>query len=90
MTKPSSYSFVLKTVQKQARQDEDVRGLAESLREVIGTATRCGHDLPVMEGTTNVIEEIGRASLEVASLIDEYTKHSFVGKVISSSLSIMF
>jgi hypothetical protein len=69
-------------VQKQAQQDEAVRGLAESLREMLGSAARCGHDLLLIEGTTNVMEEIGQASLEVASLIDEYTKHSFVGKVI--------
>jgi hypothetical protein len=31
-------------------------------------------DLPVIPNTTNVIEEISRQSLEVASLIHEYTK----------------
>jgi hypothetical protein len=73
---------VVKTVQKQAQQDQAIRGLAEGLREMLGSAVRCGHDLPLIEGTTNVMEEIGQASLEVASLIDEYTKHSFVGKMI--------
>jgi len=37
-------------------------------------------DLPVIPGTTNVIEEIGRQSLLVASLIHEYTKLPFTGK----------
>jgi len=37
-------------------------------------------DLPTIPGTTNVIEEIGRQSLLVASLIHEYTKLPFTGK----------
>jgi hypothetical protein len=35
--------------------------------------------LPVIPNTTNVIEEISRQSLEVASLIHEYTKLSRTG-----------
>lgn len=40
-------------------------------------------DLPNIEGTTDVIEEIGRTSLKVASLIHEYTTMpSFLGKLV--------
>jgi hypothetical protein len=35
--------------------------------------------LPVIPNTTNVIEDIGRQSLRVASLIHEYTKLSLAG-----------
>jgi hypothetical protein len=34
----------------------------------------------LIKDTTNVIEEIGRTSLKVASLIHEYTKPQFIGK----------
>jgi hypothetical protein len=59
-------------------QDETIRTLAEGLREMIGAANKV-RDLLVIEGTTNVIEEIGRLSLQAASLIDEYTKLTFIG-----------
>lgn len=39
-------------------------------------------DLPVIPNTTNVIEEISRQSLEVASLIHEYTKLPLAGNLI--------
>jgi hypothetical protein len=39
-------------------------------------------DLPVIPNTTNVIEEMSRQSLEVASLIHEYTKLSRAGNSI--------
>jgi len=59
-------------------QDEAVLDLAESLREMVGVANE-SPDLPVINGTSNVIEEIGRTALQVASLIDEYTKLPFLG-----------
>ena len=59
-------------------QDETIRALAEGLREMIGAANKV-RKLLVIEGTTNVIEEIGRLSLQAASLIDEYTKLPFIG-----------
>ena len=61
-------------------QDETIRSLAEGLREMIGAANKI-RDLLVIEGTTDVIEEIGRLSLQVASLIDEYTKLPFIGEL---------
>ena len=48
---------------------------------MLGLAKECP-DLLLVEGTTNVIEEIGRASLKVASLIHEYTKPEFIGRSI--------
>ena len=48
---------------------------------MLGTANEI-QDLPVILGTTNVIEEIGRQSLQVASLIHEYTKLPFIGNPI--------
>jgi len=65
-------------------QDDTVRNLAESLYEMIGVAACCA-DLSHIDGTTDVVAEIGKLSLEVASLIDEYTRHSFVSKLISAS-----
>ena len=52
---------------------------------MVGVAKKC-HDIQVIDGTTNVIEEIGRVALEVASLVDEYTKISFIGKISWSRL----
>jgi hypothetical protein len=40
---------------------------------MLGTANAIPN-LPVIQNTTNVIEEISRQSLQVASLIHEYTK----------------
>jgi hypothetical protein len=67
-------------VQQQRLDDGDVRGLAESLRELVGVAGDC----PVAEikGTPDVIPSIARLAFEVASLIDEYTKSSFMGRYL--------
>ena len=48
---------------------------------MVGAASDCP-DLRKIEGTTDVILEISRVSLQVASLIDEYTKYSSLwGKI---------
>ena len=39
-------------------------------------------DLPVISNSTNVIGDIGRQSLRVASLIHEYTKLSIAGDLL--------
>ncbi|KAF8838113.1 hypothetical protein BDN67DRAFT_124834, partial [Paxillus ammoniavirescens] len=72
-------SSVYTAVQEQRLNDDNVRGLAESLRELVGVASDC----PVVEikGTPDVIKSIERLALEVASLIDEYTKSSFAARV---------
>ncbi|KAF8833306.1 hypothetical protein BDN67DRAFT_781284 [Paxillus ammoniavirescens] len=78
-------SSVYTAVQQQRLNDSDVHGLAESLRELIGVATHC----PVVEikGTPEVVESIVRLSLEVASLIDECTKGSFMMRLIKGQIT---
>ncbi|KIJ07256.1 hypothetical protein PAXINDRAFT_19552, partial [Paxillus involutus ATCC 200175] len=63
-------------VQQQRLDDGDVRGLAESLRELVGVASDC--PVAEIEGTPDVISGIARLALEVASLIDEYTRSCFM------------
>jgi hypothetical protein len=46
-------------------------------------------DLLVIPNTINVIEEISRQSLRVASLIDEYTKLSWAGNLIPTPLGLV-
>ena len=83
--KPDSVSsLVYQTVKQQMSQDDDVHTLAESLYEMMGVAAHCV-DLSRIDGTTDVVAEIGTVSLEVASLIDEYIRHSFIGKLIPIS-----
>jgi hypothetical protein len=60
-------------VQQQLVQDDSLRDLAESLREMVSVASACP-DLRNVKGAANVIEDIGHAAMQVASLIDEYTK----------------
>lgn len=59
--------------------DDAVHGLAECLREMVGVANKV-RDLLVIEGTDDVIKEIGLVSLEVALLIHKYTQVSFLGQ----------
>jgi len=62
-------------VQETDIQDESIQELASTLREMLGIANAIPN-LPVIQHTTNVIEEISRQSLQVASIIHEYTKLS--------------
>lgn len=66
---------------EQVRQDEEIRDLAQGLQETLAFANQCP-DLLQIKGTTNVIEDIGRSILDVASLIDEYAKYPFTGMSI--------
>ena len=59
-------------------QDDSIRELAGTLREMLATANMIP-DLPVIPNTTNVIVDIGRQSLRAGSLIHEYTKLSLAG-----------
>jgi hypothetical protein len=68
-------------LQETDLQDESIRDLASTLREMLGTANAIP-DLPAVQNTTNVIEEISRQSLQVASLIHEYTKSPWAGNLI--------
>ena len=59
--------------------DDNVRDIAENLREMLGAANAFP-GLPELASTTNVIKEIGRLSLQIASLIHEYAKAPYLGK----------
>ena len=63
-------------------QDQSVQTLADSLREMVFAANECP-DLSVIKGTEDVIEAIGRVSLEIASFIDEYARRTFAGESIA-------
>ena len=65
-------------MQETDLQDDSIRELASTLREMLATANMIP-DLPVISNTTNVIVDISRQSLRVASLIHEYTKLSLAG-----------
>lgn len=73
--------FILfgKVVYETNLQDEFVQKLADTLREMLGAANAAS-DLMEIENTTNIIEEIGYQALQVASLIDEYTKLDWTSK----------
>jgi hypothetical protein len=74
-------------IRGQMLQDDNVRSLTESLREMVGIAAE-HPDLPLIRGTTNVIEEIGHLSLQIALLIDECAKSSFIGQLLLLLLGI--
>ena len=75
-------------VQETDVQDESIRELAGTLREMLGTANAIP-SLLVIPNTTNVIEEISRQSLQVASLIHEYTKLPWAGNSVAVLLSLL-
>ena len=70
--------LVEQAVQETDLQDDSIRELAGTLREMLATANMIP-DLPVIPNTTDVIVGISRQSLRVASLIHEYTKLSLAG-----------
>ena len=67
-------------------QDESIWDLASALCKMLGTANAVP-DLPVIQNMTNIIEEISHQSLQVASLIHEYTKLLWAGDLIPFLLS---
>ena len=75
-------------VQETDLQDESIRELAGTLREMLGTANAIP-DLPVIPNTTDVIEAISRQSLQVASLIHEYTKLPWAGNSVPLLLGLV-
>jgi hypothetical protein len=62
-------------------QDDAIRDLAESLRDMVVVTNEC-QDLRVIAGLTSVIKDMGRVTLVVVSLIDEYARLSFAGTSI--------
>ncbi|PPQ94485.1 hypothetical protein CVT25_013768 [Psilocybe cyanescens] len=79
-------SGVYKILQDTDVQDEVIRELANTLREMLGTAAAVP-DLPQIPNTDSVIEEISRQSLQVASLIHEYANLSFLKRTAKIQLS---
>ena len=75
-------------MQETDLQDESIRELAGTLREMLGTANAIP-DLPVIPNTTDVIEAISRQSLQVASLIHEYTKLPWAGNSVPLFLDLV-
>ena len=65
-------------MQETDLQDDSIRDLAGTLREMLATANQIP-DLPVIPNTTDVIVGISRQSIRAASLIHEYTKLSLAG-----------
>ena len=66
--------------------DGKVRDLSDTLKEMLLVA-RTTPNLFVVEGTENIIEEIGKAAMEVATLMSEYVESSSLASK-SSSLAI--
>ncbi|KAF7974088.1 hypothetical protein HWV62_13393 [Athelia sp. TMB] len=80
--------------QNQKQEDGNVQDLVDSLCEMAGAASSCP-DLKKIEGTTDVAEEIGKASLEAAILVHDYVspsirgQASFFARTAKHSLSAM-
>ncbi|KAF7978074.1 hypothetical protein HWV62_1723 [Athelia sp. TMB] len=68
-----------KIAQYQIAQDNSVQALVETLREMARVASSVP-DLRKIEGTTDVIEEIGKASFEASKLVHDYVLPSVKGK----------
>lgn len=66
-------------MQAQEQQDGAVKDLVGSLRELLGVASACPN-LAEVGGTIDVIEEIGRVSLEAARIVHDYVRPSVKGK----------
>ncbi|KAF8954322.1 hypothetical protein BDZ97DRAFT_490998 [Flammula alnicola] len=79
-------SRVYEAVQATDIQDDSIRELADTLREMLGAAN-AAPDLPVIADTTNILEEISRQSLQIASLIDEYTKLCYAARTLKIQIS---
>ncbi|KAF7966839.1 hypothetical protein HWV62_36913 [Athelia sp. TMB] len=69
----------LKIAQHQKTQDDSVRDLVANLREMAGAASSYEEPREI-SGTINVIEEIGKVSLEAAVLVHDFVDPSIGGK----------
>jgi len=72
-------SLVYKAVKAQGVLDGKVRDLSDTLKEMLLVA-KTNPDLFVVEGTENIREEIGKAAMEVATLMSEYVESSSLAK----------
>lgn len=62
--------------------DDSARDLAESLNDMVDIANKCA-DFQAIE---DVVEEMGHTCLQVASLIQEYTKLSSLSELSITDL----
>uniref|UniRef100_A0A8H7XKN8 Nephrocystin 3-like N-terminal domain-containing protein n=1 Tax=Psilocybe cubensis TaxID=181762 RepID=A0A8H7XKN8_PSICU len=73
-------SSIYNAAQETDTQDQIIQDMASTLREMLGAANQVPN-LPMLPGMVDVIERIGRTSLDVASLIDEYTHLSYAERL---------
>ncbi|KZP15044.1 hypothetical protein FIBSPDRAFT_935419, partial [Athelia psychrophila] len=74
------FSSAYKIAQNQAAQDGVVQDLVDSLSEMAGAASSWEEPREISATGVNVIDEIGKASLEVAMLVHDYVCPSIQGK----------
>ena len=67
-------------------QDDSIQELTGTLREMLATANM----IPVTPNTTDVIVDISRQSLRVASLIHEFTKLPLAGDSLLYPVKLFF
>ncbi|PPQ81501.1 LOW QUALITY PROTEIN: hypothetical protein CVT25_015661, partial [Psilocybe cyanescens] len=79
-------SSVYQLIQETDIHDEFIQELAKTLCKMLATAAAVP-DLPQIPKTDNVINEISRQSLRVASLIHKYTKLSFAKRTVKIQLN---
>ncbi|PPQ92107.1 hypothetical protein CVT25_008039 [Psilocybe cyanescens] len=75
-----------KLIQETGIHDELIQELAKMLHKMLATAAAVP-GLPQIPNTDNVIEEISCQSLQIASLIHEYTKSSFMKRTVTMQLN---
>ncbi|KAI0056315.1 hypothetical protein BV25DRAFT_1903313 [Artomyces pyxidatus] len=71
-------SSVYKTLQAQSMEDEVMHALAIDLRDMLGYARRCTK--AQIDGTTDILVEVGRVVSDAATIIDKRMKHGFTGR----------
>ncbi|KAH9478134.1 hypothetical protein JR316_0008587 [Psilocybe cubensis] len=69
-------SNIYDATQETEIQDQSIRELAENLREMLATANE-KLDLPKIPNAVDIIKQIGQHSLQVASIMHEYTQLSY-------------
>ena len=65
------------------QQDEALCNLVENLRETVALANVCPN-LKKIEGTVDVIKEIGSLTIDISCFIDRYARSSFSGLLLLS------
>jgi hypothetical protein len=69
-------------VKAQGILDGQIRDLSDTLKEMLFVAKAV--DLFVVEGTENIIDEIGKVAMEVATLMSEYMESPSLASKSSS------